>query len=370
MALELLPYGPDMPESDYAYSKEMLVRAWPTGKIWIQVGYVRQHPERNRVVLCKSWIGSGGKLRTEKYNIRDAADWNAIRQAVELLWPEIAQQPNQQEIDAAIRKVSSEVGLLELVAQYPELLSRIPENIDILRLPDSQKEALAKFLLAGEHIAHAVIARLSSEPIKDLEDFLHILTELRLSTINVLVNHVRSRLSFIKMFETAIHNDAAYERRGKGSIHNLLKANIWIVDRNYTILHDDETLKNIIYIQWSKQADEPSLKQRPDFLCMANRQRYPDDPREIVLIEIKRPSITLRFDHISQLMQYRNILQRYSGKPISSFNSYLIGREVDPTLSDLSASGFIVKTYTDFIAEARSFYEEYLQIVQAEDYAI
>lgn len=33
-------------------------------------------------------------------------------------------------------------------------------------------------------------------------------------------------------------------------MHNLLRQNIWLVDQNYVVLHDDETLKNIIYTQW------------------------------------------------------------------------------------------------------------------------
>jgi hypothetical protein len=39
-------------------------------------------------------------------------------------------------------------------------------------------------------------------------------------------------------------------------------------------------------------------------------------------------------------------------------------------VNDLSKSGFVCKTYTDFIAEARSFYEEYMRIIEEEDLAV
>jgi len=68
-------------------------------------------------------------------------------------------------------------------------------------------------------------------------------------TINSLVTHVTSRMKFIELFEKVIHDDRSYERRGRLG-HNLLRTNIWLIDQNYSVLHDDETLKNIVYAQW------------------------------------------------------------------------------------------------------------------------
>jgi len=261
-----------------------------------------------------------------------------------------------------------------LVAKYPEVLSRVPEDIDIFSLPDDQKEALRKLLAVGGTVAQGVIKKLSEQPYEDLEGFVKILEELRLSTINSLVNHVNSRLGFIDKFEKAIHDDASYERRGPNSIHNLLRANIWILDRNYSVLHDDETLKNIIYQQFQQEvdADDPGST-RPDFLCMTGRREQGTSAiSQLVIIEIKRPSVTLTMENMTQLMEYKDVLERYAGSNIQNFKCYLIGRERHRLMrsNDLSASGFVVKTYTDFIAEARQFYEEYLEIVREDNLAI
>jgi hypothetical protein len=45
---------------------------------------------------------------------------------------------------------------------------------------------------------------------------------------------------------------------------------------------------------------------------------------------------------------------------------------IDPALAtnDFSSSGFIYKTYTDFISEARVFYKEYLKLIEAEGLAV
>jgi hypothetical protein len=360
-----------IPTPTYKYSDRVVIREWKTGSITVQVGYVTKHPEKNCIVLQKSWQGEGG-LRTEKFNIRDAPDWRSIREAVERLWPEIGEEPTGAAIDDAIRKVSGEVELIQLIAKYPEILSGIPRDIDIFKLPEDQKKAVRELLTAGGEIAAAVIEKLTDQPVEDLEQFVHILQELRLSTVNSLVNHVKSRISFIDMFEKAIHDDASYERRGKDSIHNLLKANIWILDRNFSILHDDVTLKTIIEKEWGGELDKEEGDKRPDFLCLTPPTSGGESPNRIVLVEIKRPSVTLTLRHVEQLMDYRQILQKHSGQPIGDFRCYLIGREIDPKLqaNDLSHSGFIVKTYTDFIQDARKFYAEYLKIVEAESYAV
>jgi len=323
---------------------------------------------KNCIVLEKTWKSRKDWYESKVFPIKNGQDWVAIRNAVEKLWPELGKSPSTQDIDRAISKVSNETQLLELIARYPELLSRLPEDADILSMPEEHKVALKKLLSVGGSIANSVIKRLAEQPIEDIDQFVKLLEELRLSTINSLVTHVTSRLKFIEMFEKAIHNDSSYERRGRDSIHNLLRLNIWIIDRNYSVLHDYETLRNIILKEWEKSGGGSDSRARPDFLCMVDPLGEKEGYKKLVIIEIKRPSIKIELKHVDQVMSYRTTLQTYSGKSIDEFTCYLIGREVDRKLqlNDLSKSGFIIKTYTDFISDARRFYREYLKIIEEE----
>jgi hypothetical protein len=312
----------------------------------------------------------GDRRDSQKFNVK-WDDWASIRKTVESLLPEIGEAPTTEDIDNAIEKVSQETQLLELVARYPRLLSQIPEDVDILSLPEDQKQALRQFLAAGGEIANSVISKLAQQPISDVEQFSQLLDDLQLSTINSLVTHITSRISFINMFEKVIHNDDSYERRGPHSVHNLLRANIWLVDQNYSILHDDETLKNIIYAQWKNTLDGQSGNKRPDFLCMTDRLSQDQGYKKLVIIEIKRPSVKITMNHVTQVMEYRSLLQRHSGVSNPSFECYIIGREIDEHVlaNPLTDSGFSTPTYTDFIGDARKFYQDYFEIVKAEDYA-
>ncbi|CAN5666906.1 hypothetical protein BH23PAT1_BH23PAT1_0030 [soil metagenome] len=365
-------------QSDYTFSEPVIIREWSGGKgcISVRIGYVREHPEHNQIVLFKKWPGTQGKSEEYKYYIKGKDDWHAIRQAVESLWPDLEnnEEIDTEQINAAVEKVSSEVGLLDLLTRFPELLSKVPADIDILNMPDQQKSALRKFMATSGEVADKVIEKMSEQPVSDIEDFLRILEETRLATINSLVNHIKSRLTFIDNFEIAINNDSTFERRGDDSIHNLLRANMWILDRNYTILNDDVTLKNIINQRLDPNTivGDEELGTRPDFLCMISRREAGKPIAKMVIIEIKRPSVSLRMGHMEQLMGYKSILDAHSGNSVIDFDCYLVGRQKVAAFQnvDLSASGYSVKTYTDFIGEARQFYEEYLEILQAETLAI
>ncbi|HSX09660.1 MAG TPA: hypothetical protein VLF93_05890 [Candidatus Saccharimonadales bacterium] len=362
---------PTLPQSEYTYSKPIVIKKWSSGQIIAQVGYVRKHPENNSICLLKSWSAAGGVKEEQKYNIKKG-DWPGIKDAIEKLLPEIGEKPTADGIDSAIKKISQESELLEIFARYPDLLTQVPNDVDILALPEDQKEALKRLLSTGGLIANSVIVKLAEQPIRDLEHFSKLLDNLKLSTINSLVTHVTGRINFIEMFEKVIHDDSSYEKKGDDSVHNLLRANIWLIDRNYAVLHDDETLKNIIATQWKKDTQDNNSNRRPDFLCMTDRHNQENGYKNLVIIEIKRPSIEINLEHIEQIMSYKGLLQKYSGTSGNpKFICYIVGREINETLQQnpLHESGFITKTYTDFIGDARKFYHDYLEIIKAEKYA-
>jgi hypothetical protein len=357
-----------LPSSNYAYSEPIPIKTWRGGSLTAKVGYVKKHPEINIICIEKVW--SNGGAGRQSLNIKKG-DWQGIKEVVERLLPEIGEMPTAENIEEVVEKLARETKLLEIIAKYPALLSQIPDDIDILSLPSEQKNALRSLLTTGGAVAQSVIEKLSAQPIQDLEKFSALLNDLKLSTINSLVTHVAGRLKFIDVFEGVIHDDSSYERRGSESVHNLLRANIWLIDRNYTVLHDDQTLKKIILSEWDKEYSGVESAKRPDFLCMTDRQGQESGYKKLVIIEIKRPSVKITMDHVSQVMSYKNVLQSHSGNGDILFSCFVVGREIEENLrlNPLSSSGFTTKTYTDFIGDARKFYSDYREIIGEEEFA-
>jgi len=361
---------PKIQPPEYQFTDCINIRTSPNGaRLDVMVGYVRERPGKKNVVLSSTWIGQGGQWQQKTFYVKTPSDWARIDEAVKNLWPEVDGAGTADEIKNAVRKIATEKKLLDLLSAHPELANSLPENLDLLTLEPPEKEAIINLLKAGGDISIRTLELLSQEPVDDLSVFSKNLQEYRLATINSLVTHIIGRLSFIDTFEKAIHNEATYERRGDDSIHNLLKQNIWLVDPNYLILQDDTTLKTIIYENYKKTYIGEAAGKRPDFLCMTEIIPTRDF---LTIIEIKRPSVSLTFEMVKQVLEYRQILSQHSEKKYNDFHCLLIGKEIDPLLkaNDLSGSKVLVKTYTDFIGEARRYYSEYLKLVKENPFSV
>jgi len=363
--MQTAPFGYNivLPASKYTFTKSIKCREWGGGALQVKIGYVTEHPEKKQLLLEKYWTPRKGEQEYERFYIKDPEDWISIKTNVEKLWPELAGAETEADIKKAVESLTTSNKLLDLLAKYPELLSRLPENVNLLNLPEEQKNAFVKFLETGQDIATKALNKLGEQRFEDLAQLLKILQNYKLATINSLVTHITSRLTFINTFEQVILDESSYERRGEDSVHNLLKNAIWIIDRNFTVLHSDVSWKNIILEVTKKEFEGDGSNQRPDFLCMTPRD---NTDNKLILIEIKKPSVKLQMPMVMQLVAYKKILSKYTGTEIKDFQGYLIGSEIHESIQGVKVDGVTVKTYSDFIREARSFYEEYLNIVQEE----
>lgn len=368
----MLPDGFTLPpQSHYTFSDPIVV--WERGgwSLSVMVGYVRDHPERNQIVLEKGKHVKDEPFDSQKFYIKTGDDWKGIKSAVERLLPELVDTTSSEQIDKAVSKAVEDLKLLDLVAKYPNLLSTLPEDIELLSLPEDHKKALKQLLESSGAIAVAAIEKLSVQPAKDIAEFVEILKNVRLATVNALVTSITSKLAFINKFEKVVLDETSYERRGPESVHNLLSANPWIVDRNFVVLHSDETINNILAAESGEGLEGPDGKNRPDFVCLVEETNGPGNEK-IVIIEIKRPGIKISMKHVDQVLGYKVILQQKSGVTIKDYQVYLIGSDIEPTLlqNPLTASGVHTMTYTDFISGARKFYREYLDIIQKNPYSV
>ena len=75
-----MPFLPDspIPRSPYAFSTPITIKKWNGGSMTAKVGYVREHPEKNIIRFEKQWVGTGGTIKTQEYNVRKG-DWTEIK---------------------------------------------------------------------------------------------------------------------------------------------------------------------------------------------------------------------------------------------------------------------------------------------------
>lgn len=349
-----MPDGWTIPtQSSYSYSEPIVVG----GKISVMVGYVREKPGKNSIVLERVRGGS-------KFYFYSQEEWDGSKAAIEKLWPELAHSNTSGEIDAAITSALQDKKLLDVLAQYPNLLANAKEDVEILSMPPEHKVALAKFLETSGEIAMAAIDKLKDEPATDVAGLVKILEGYKLATCNSLVTTIKGKLGFIDTFEKLANDSATYERRGDDSIHSMIAKNSWIVDNDYVILHSDVTLNNVVYDFGGAKLEKAAGEKRPDFICLADGDEF--EIRRLVIIEIKKPGIYINLAHVNQALFYKEIIEGHSGRPIKKCEIYLYGSGVSQKLlsTPLDMSGIHVRTYSDMVSKARKFYKQYYDIVQ------
>jgi hypothetical protein len=87
-----------------------------------------------------------------------------------------------------------------------------------------------------------------------------------------------------------------------------------------------------------------------------------------VIVEIKRPALTLAKAEIDQAELYLRIIGKHQGSGRRRPRIYLVGREISfeaRELADLRGYPELL-TYSDIVSNCRRRYEEYLRIVESD----
>jgi len=239
--------------------------------------------------------------------------------------------------------------LVELIEkQNPEFVFTLLNAID-----KSNQGASERMKVALQEI----ILKLSKQPDRAMNELSDFMDKWGLLQITSLLSILKSRLETIETFEQMIHNDKTYELRGDRSIHKILERSMWLLDDKYWIAQSNKSLREFIGKELAK-TDKKHEKKRPDFACV-------NSMRELILIEIKRPSLELKEKEINQAELYLRIIKKYKTeykKPLI----YLVGNKISNAARELAdLRGYpIIYTYQDMIENCRNRYQEYLKIVE------
>jgi hypothetical protein len=174
--------------------------------------------------------------------------------------------------------------LRNAVEHAPADLSRI--LTEVLELPQEKRQELAE-LLDRTTLAHIIGA---SKIITD-------------------------RLEFLKGLETMIFDSDVSDRvRERNQLHRVLAENAWIFGEQYHLSVDDESLTQVLKAHLGAQkrdivVDEPvsrpdGRKGIVDLMFSRNIQIAGSDQREHLVVELKRPSVVINADVITQVKSY------------------------------------------------------------------
>lgn len=241
------------------------------------------------------------------------------------------------------------------VKKYGERIENLPEekreqarseiNLILQRYfgDDERIDAAIEIMLRTlERDDHYVIARklLSARP-GDVATLAEALRELGIADLALVRRQIEARLAALQKLRGLAIDDATDEK----IIHRIIENTLWVFGYEFALLASNRTLTKVIEEVFGvSDADEEGTR-RPDLLLL-NRHggRY-------LLIEFKRPSVTLNYDHKAQAEGYRGKLKRYAD-PMDII--VLGGRRRDDMVALHDSGQIRMTTYVELISRAES----------------
>lgn len=328
---------------------KQVTKKWTSGITTFIVISDGEHVDRNYIILDRKLIGKPEK--NQFFNLH-FQDWTKLK---ELIDNEMAQE-HKWPIKDQTRDETDVLNKLEhIIARDPDFLIKILSYTNIGKLTNASFEAIDKLGLRVYEIKaenlEFLLKKLSEAGEDELKNFVSILNQLRIGQISTIAELVRKKISIIKLLETLIKQKNTKEIE----IHKLLESNLWLLNNNYDLLKSNKSLSDYLS---ANIKDDPELGKRPDLII----KMFLQDPHHVVLVELKRPSVKLKAEHIGQLLGYKGIIENHNPS-IKIIDLFLLGYDVDSNmpreLKDLS-----VDLLENIINKKRNEFDEFLKIIE------
>lgn len=187
-----------------------------------------------------------------------------------------------------------------------------------------------------------VLQNIENAKKSDVETFAEALGQFGLLDLAIVGQQTRHRLHFLDDFDELIIKPETLEK----TTHKALESNLWVFGTEYSMMSSNKTLSKVIEEYTNKNFSGERAKKRPDLLLAS------DVTNRFLLIEFKRPSLTLTRDEENQAIKYRDDLDRKFNAKIEVL---VIGKDVDPNISArYDTPGVKMISYSSLINNARN----------------
>jgi hypothetical protein len=249
----------------------------------------------------------------------------------------------QQEARQVIKKLASIESVMDEPRRARELLDLVMRAFE-----DSSFFALIKALGETDQAERAEVLKLVTE--------LDVFETVRMAEV------VRARVGVIRTFRDMIDQDVPE----KPDMQDFLFKHPWLIDPEWQVVEHERGLESLLIDRFHRVAGaDPSSPRRLDFFCIGTRGRF-------LVVEVKRPGVTLGRNEITQVMDYVSYLKEHA--PTSGqaqhpnyYEGVLVGHHVSPDgmrWRDMaSESGVTVRYWKELLDVAERVHREFLNIV-------
>lgn len=227
-----------------------------------------------------------------------------------------------------------------------EALNRL-SNIEVMKGQHQQIVfGLLHRALSNGDLLH-VLQQVASLSDDQMMKFRELLERTTLQAVLDLASQVQHRLDFLDMLHELVYGDGAERVRERTQLHKYLENNAWIFGPQFHLATSDNGFRTVI-ARHRTLAHLPAVRDEdldaiegidriPD-LFMGVRKDYPSNDghgRRCLLVELKRPSVSVGIDECNQLEHYANILLDSGefGGDTTHFDLYVVSSSLSPSIS-------------------------------------
>lgn len=207
-----------------------------------------------------------------------------------------------------------------------------------------------------------IVQDVTQAEVEDTVKLIALFREWQIVEAKELARVTKGRISTIEKFQALIDQDALEVP----TLHAFLKEFPWVIDPRWTLIDDEVRYSDLLRERFPEADDILKSDRRIDFLCVR-------DSRNLVVVEIKRPSYRASTDALNQIEDYviflRDQIQRTSD-PETRYDSvvgYLMcGDTVDSyrmreRTKNLASAKIYIRMYRELLSQVKSIHSEFLQ---------
>ena len=297
-----------------------------------------------------------GEVEVSGWDNAVTADWSAV---VENSRPMLALQPV---VQGFLKEAIEQTWQKEVQLQKARLAKEI--KLRLAHLPEYRRqyaqEALDRVLrrFYGESddkvqtVVNVVIdafekdeyfevlKQLDESKDRDVESIADALQVFGLVDMAVVAKQARGRMRLLDHIESLVRDERTLEK----TVHDVIEKNLWLLAPHFVQLKSNQTLKTTVEAYGDKAFHGKKADLRPDLLLASKVDGGH------VLIEFKRPSISITRKHQAQAQEYRDELRSV----FPSIDILILGKGRDEgVLKSEDPPGMQVLSYVELISQAR-----------------
>ena len=192
-----------------------------------------------------------------------------------------------------------------------------------------------------------ILAEVFNLTTEQQDELAKLLTHTHLSEIIDVAKTVSDRLTFIYLLEQMVYNDSIGKAiKERTQFHRLLLKELWIFGEKYALGTSDQSLRNLLKAHITKLGrDEliPSippeavedLTRIPD-ICLFEQVCHGYESYEHLVIELKRPTLTLTLKELDQIRDYALTVAKNSlfDKATTKWHFILLGQSLNDDVTE------------------------------------